>query len=267
MIGLFEKMFGEEFWNNAVLEATHWNYGPDAIRIREASQPQLTEQFWGDEFNRILRDQYNVKRPLPAFFIDTFYHHDMPLEVEHFKEQTTDLMELAQSLQPFECKDIKIALSEIRKLHQDVKKLNQEQEQKLKIITNLLEEVHRLNQTLTQHGISTAPPQQEHQEGREYCTMNTCYTPTEFVLFGIGAIVIGVMLGVVGISCFKQHCLPDEKEEIREREREIERQQQLLRQAQVANGHYEPNGHYDANGLDNSRACFVRNDGLHETDF
>ena len=33
--------------------------------------------------------------------------------------------------------------------------------------------------------------------------MFRCYTPTEFALFGIGAIVMGVMLGVVGISWFK----------------------------------------------------------------
>ena len=27
MIGLFQKMFGDAFWENAILEATHWNYG------------------------------------------------------------------------------------------------------------------------------------------------------------------------------------------------------------------------------------------------
>jgi len=264
MIGLFEKMFGPSFWNNAVLEATHWNYGPDAIRIRNASQPKLSEQFWGDEFNRILRDQYNVKRPLPAFFIDTFFHPNSDYEKEKFAENTEGMIELAKSLDPFECKDIKIALSEIRKLHKDVKDLHLEQQNKIKIITNLLEEVHRLNRTLERAGITTMSPQQEPREGLEYCALNRCYTPTEFALFGIGAIVMGVMLGVVGISWFKQQCLPDEKEEIREREREITRQQQLLRQAQgQANG-----GTYDSNGLDSSRSCFVaRNDGMHETDF
>jgi hypothetical protein len=25
-------MFGKEFWENAILEATHWNYGSDNIR-------------------------------------------------------------------------------------------------------------------------------------------------------------------------------------------------------------------------------------------
>ena len=39
-------------------------------------------------------------------------------------------------------------------------------------------------------------------------TIFRCYTPTEFALFGIGAIVMGVMLGVVGISWFKhQVCI------------------------------------------------------------
>ena len=85
-------------------------------------------------------------------------------------------------------------------------------------------------------------------------SLSRCYTPTEFALFGIGAIVMGVMLGVVGISwfkhqvwgehwcclvtskntllsfaklsysCFNSQCLPDEKEELRDRERELERQ-------------------------------------------
>ena len=34
-----------------------------------------------------------------------------------------------------------------------------------------------------------------------------CYTPTEFALFGIGAVVMGVMLGVVGISWFKHQVI------------------------------------------------------------
>ena len=54
------------------------------------------------------------------------------------------------------------------------------------------------------NGITTQAPHHESREGSEYCLDNRCYTPTEFALFGIGAIVMGVMLGVVGISWFKQ---------------------------------------------------------------
>ena len=34
MIGLFQKMFGDHFWENAVLEATHWNYHPHNTDLR-----------------------------------------------------------------------------------------------------------------------------------------------------------------------------------------------------------------------------------------
>ena len=27
-------MFGKQFWNNAILEATHWNHGKEAELIR-----------------------------------------------------------------------------------------------------------------------------------------------------------------------------------------------------------------------------------------
>lgn len=273
MIGLFQKMFGDEFWKNAVLEATHWNYGEDAIRIRAAKDKPLTEVFWAKEFNRILREQYNVKRPLPAFFIDTFYDPDNQYEVDKFQQNTNALFDLAKSLDPFECKDIKIALSEIRKLHKDIKKLNIEHDQKTRIISNLLEEVRDLNRTLKTFGISTKRPQHEPQEGLEYCALNRCYTPTEFALFGIGAIVMGVMLGVVGISWFKQQCLPDEKEEIREREKEIERKQALLKQAQISPSNGEimagssRNCYVRDNGLHETENCYVRDNGVHETDF
>ena len=53
------------------------------------------------------------------------------------------------------------------------------------------------------HGLTTPPPNFEKREGSTYCAMNKCYTPTEFAMFGIGAIVMGTMLGVIGISWFK----------------------------------------------------------------
>ena len=68
----------------------------------------------------------------------------------------------------------------------------------------------------------------EKHSGTEYCAKNRCYTPTEFALFGVGTIVMGVMLGVVGISWFKHQCLPDEYEEMREKE--VERRAEMVRE-------------------------------------
>lgn len=97
---------------------------------------------------------------------------------------------------------------------------------------------------------------------------------------------MGVMLGVVGISWFKHQCLPDEKEEIRERERELDRQSRLLRESRnnyrddvdsnkVVPFKLQGNGlesHRSSHShLDNSRTQFVckeeKDPGLHETDF
>ena len=39
--------------------------------------------------------------------------------------------------------------------------------------------------------------------GSAYCSAHKCYTTTEFVLLGLGAVLGGVMVGVVVISWFK----------------------------------------------------------------
>ena len=41
-------------------------------------------------------------------------------------------------------------------------------------------------------------------------------------MLGLGAIILGVMMGVVAISWFKTQCLPDEELELRDRERRLE---------------------------------------------
>jgi hypothetical protein len=46
MIGLIQKMFGEHFWENAILEATHWNYHHKNNELRLSSKPQITEEWW-----------------------------------------------------------------------------------------------------------------------------------------------------------------------------------------------------------------------------
>ena len=40
MIGLLQKMFGNRFWENVILEATHWSYHPVNVRLRSETKPQ-----------------------------------------------------------------------------------------------------------------------------------------------------------------------------------------------------------------------------------
>merc|ERR1719158_2423694 len=228
MISLFEKMFGKKFWDNAILEATHWNHGEDAERIRMESDPPITQKFWTSEFNRILRKEYKLKQDLESIFIDTFHHKDDPVEREIFLQETQTLFDYASTRQPFECKDIEIARTEIRQLQNQIDNLEQEEMNKKNIIEDLMEERNKLQEVIQLHGITTRRPSNEPLTSGLYCSQHKCYTTTEFVLLGLGAVIGGVMVGVVGISWFKYSCLPNEKEEL-DREGNMSRQNSLMK--------------------------------------
>ena len=162
MISLFEKMFGKKFWDNAILEvlasvqtyftknnieifqATHWNHGEDAERIRMDSDPSITQKFWTDEFNRILKAEYSLQKDLESVFIDTFYHQESEHEIEVFQNNSQKLLDFALSRDPFECKDIEIALTEIRQLHNHIDSLVREEQDKNNTIQVLIEERNEL---------------------------------------------------------------------------------------------------------------------------
>ena len=103
MIFLFEKMFGSKFWGNAVLEATHWNFGNNARRIREAAKPPITRDFWTAEFNRKLQENFSLQRNLSSVFIDSFHDTNNTEEVEIYNAETRTLFDFAKSRKPFHC--------------------------------------------------------------------------------------------------------------------------------------------------------------------
>lgn len=56
---------------------------------------------------------------------------------------------------------------------------------------------------IREYGITSERPSAAAQGSGAYCAANKCYTTTEFVLLGLGAVLGGVMVGVIGISWFK----------------------------------------------------------------
>ena len=66
--------------------------------------------------------------------------------------------------------------------------------------------------------------------GNVYCLRNKCYTYTQLTFLGIGATVIGVIVGIVGISWLKHQCYPTECNDIPEEGSDIERKKDLIRE-------------------------------------
>ena len=71
-------------------------------------------------------------------------------------------------------------------------------------IQYLLENKSRLETVIRQNSLTTARPSLERQQDSSYCAVNRCYNPKEFALFGVGAIIMGCMVGAVGNSWLKK---------------------------------------------------------------
>eukprot|EP00092_Neocalanus_flemingeri_P013563 GFUD01014626.1.p1 GENE.GFUD01014626.1~~GFUD01014626.1.p1 ORF type:complete len:373 (+),score=85.09 GFUD01014626.1:55-1173(+) len=190
MLNMFQTMFGPDFWKNAILEATHWSYSPRLTKIRQDGG--MTEDIWAKQFNERLQKDFKFEFDLPAIFIDTFHNRKNREEVEKFQQNVDYLWKFGQSRleSPFWCTDIQLALSDISLLTDKVKDLEEENERKTREIENLNKTVVVYNQTV-QENIrqgNVAPPTPE-----PVSSCNGSFSTAEFVLFIVGAFVLGIL--------------------------------------------------------------------------
>ena len=71
-------------------------------------------------------------------------------------------------------------------------------------IQYLLENKSRLETVIRRNSLTSARPSLARQQDSSYCAVNRCYNPKEFALFGVGAIIMGCMVGAVAISWLKK---------------------------------------------------------------
>ncbi len=89
-------MFGDNFWENAILEATHWNYHQNSVSLRMSSKPPIVEDWWATQFNKLFQKEYKLKSHLPTVFIDTYYDKNSAVETRKFQDQTSELFKFAR---------------------------------------------------------------------------------------------------------------------------------------------------------------------------
>ena len=191
MIDLFERMFGDKFWNNTIIEVTKWAYDKESIKTRGEEYPPKSEMNFTKEINELLQEDFSLPKnhTLPSVFIDTHYEKDDDFENKKFLNETEKLFKFANKSKGFECKDIETALTEIKKLTNQI-------ESKDDKIKNLTEENELLQN------------QQKEKERRQECEesgwkSDKCKGPrpqkiiengfdtAKFLGFGIGMLIAG----------------------------------------------------------------------------
>ena len=169
----------------------------------------------------VLKKELSVKQELDAVFIDTYYNKENEYEVNKFRDNTKKLWMFAKSMDDnaFECKDIKIAITQIGKLQDKIEfqkykidkqknetlieigrlkdkmekqrketmiEMGRLKDEKQKTIDELKEKVHLLKPTA-----SSAPP------GRGSLKSETLL---DFVRSSLGFCVFGMFIATVTIA-------------------------------------------------------------------
>ena len=71
--------------------------------FRMQARPSITKRFWTAEFNRILRKEYKLRRPLDSIFLDTYFHTGSINETRIFNSEAEKLWQYANSREAFQC--------------------------------------------------------------------------------------------------------------------------------------------------------------------
>ena len=238
MLSIFEKMFGKDFWQHAIMEFTHWSFNTYVVNQRMRIRPPRTEEAFAKEFNLILQKELGVAHDIPTIYIDSHYNKSLAEEASQFEKYTTDLFNFANTNGAFECKDIDKVKHHLVELYEDleaaqiknerlqnrtreterlikacqdtVKDINSNHEKKIKACKGKLNKKDREKFDLlekmiaegTMNNLTTDLQQQLKQS----------YSKVQFGLFGSGMLLLGTLVGgmVVGHFIMKSNKLKED---------------------------------------------------------
>ena len=199
MLNLFTAMFGEDFWDNAILEFTFWDFDSynEGQRLRKV--PKVTEESFTKTWNKILKKQLRVSKELPSVFIDSHYTTDSSVEINNFTHYTNKLFNFANNRQPFECKDIQTAKLELRGLKDQIAEAKEKNEQ-LERDKKTYQDAKRLCEGLDTRGNND----QTNGNGQNIKGDTQGFGLDEFALFGTGMLCLGIAIGYIIKRCTKK---------------------------------------------------------------
>ena len=120
VLSLLTKMFGDDLWNNAILQFSYYDFDE---RYADQRPRRLTKAELKEGINNILRFKLKLPKELPALFIDSHYDKDTGstgYEIGNFGQYTHELLDVAQNATPFACKDVNFLTLELRKIFEEL---------------------------------------------------------------------------------------------------------------------------------------------------
>ena len=208
MIKIVGGIFGEEFWDNVIIEATFWGYSIDKIEDRG----DLTEDEWLDNIpKRTLNGSVPNVDNLTAIYIDTFYRKSDKVQAEKFIENTEKLFKFATEKKPFHCKDIKSVKHDLRILQDEKDKLEKEkrelEEKRRTLEASCESEKSNLNDSLysAREVNENLRAQTASLESKNtLMTTKMGHGTNTLVLVSFGLMVAGLILGLGVMSAIKK---------------------------------------------------------------
>jgi len=126
MIREVEALFGRKFWDNVVLEFTHWPFDEHSVTMRNITGK--TENWKVETYNVGLQEMFDIDHNLTGVFVDSFSQLDFNIQDENqqvaFRRETSKLWELMGALKPFQFLTIDDVLEELFFLREEVDHLS-----------------------------------------------------------------------------------------------------------------------------------------------
>ena len=134
----------------------------------------------------LLPFQFQRSTNLKALFIDTYFDESSPKENEKFQQYTKQLLDFANSVEPFECKDIKTALTELMEAQKNINDLKND----LENANNQLQEAN------------------DQLENSNVCLFwSFCFNPPQIGSFGTVMFFVGCIISILIVCCCQKWCM------------------------------------------------------------
>ena len=185
MVRLLSGIFGDQFWDNAIIEATHWSYH----EVAQAKRTLHNESTWTGHINSMFEGISS--RSMRSVFIDTYFDvGNTTREREEFEKNTKSLFEFALEKDPFPCKDIKQVKHEWRTAKEELANMTYFNKILQEERDTLAEEISRIEEA-----------KRSSEDPNDKPTVETSFTSS--ILVTVILIIVAFALGVLGSFWYK----------------------------------------------------------------